>query len=706
MKKFISILTIVAVLFSLSVPMMAAEDSRGKQLEDAIIRAKTVFDIPEDAEFSNSLSDDKAGVATWYLYWWLNADSDAVGGDISVAIDNSGFISSYSKHMYSRSYSDYVRIPSVSPDRAKEIAAEFVERVAPLTNGQLKWAEANAERGDRYYMYADREVNGIPVRFNGVSVSLNGDTGEVESYYATWDNNIEFPDPSGVISVEAAQESFKNNTPLDLEYRVNERGEVRIQYNESREFSDYYINALTGEAERPEYMYARYTDGMGLSGAYAAESSKAMADEVQISPQEFKEIEQMENTISVAEAEQKLRTIKQLDFDDRYVLESSNLNQMKYRDLDKTTYMLTLYFSMVDGEGLTAEQINMKIAAGDSDGSAYAEFNALTGALTGFSRYIYSSRDSAVPTDRADYRLTADEFVKAVSGDKASKLKHMHFDSQAGNFYYARVEDGVYFDNDSLSVTLDPQTKKVTNFYMSWNELVDVPAVGEIIDSEAAHDILFDKVGLRLEYVKNNDVVVLAYKLNGEVPHSISAADGELLDYDGAPYKKTAKTVYNDIEGHFSEMAVRELQSVGVFLSGDSFEPDAIAKQSEYVTLLAKTGRYYFREGNTDEVYRYLVQDGVLAKEEVNPDSPVTREDAVKYLIRHLGHKKFAEIPGIFICDFEDAEDIAPELMGYAAIAKGLGIINGSDGKFMPKYALTKGEMAVVIYNCLRSEIR
>ena len=58
----------------------------------------------------------------------------------------------------------------------------------------------------------------------------------------------------------------------------------------------------------------------------------------------------------------------------------------------------------------------------------------------------------------------------------------------------------------------------------------------------------------------------------------------------------------------------------------------------------------------------------------------------------------------VFLIVILDADEIAPELAGYAAIAKGLGIVKGSEGKFMPKEALTKAEAAVLIYNCLKAD--
>jgi len=100
-------------------------------------------------------------------------------------------------------------------------------------------------------------------------------------------------------------------------------------------------------------------------------------------------------------------------------------------------------------------------------------------------------------------------------------------------------------------------------------------------------------------------------------------------------------------------------------------------------------------------MYKQLIRRGIVKEGEKDPDAIITRENAVKFIIRVLNYEKVANIRGIFIVPFEDAEDIAPELEGYVAIAAGLKIVSGSGGKFNPKKELTRAEAAVMIYNCL-----
>ena len=66
-----------------------------------------------------------------------------------------------------------------------------------------------------------------------------------------------------------------------------------------------------------------------------------------------------------------------------------------------------------------------------------------------------------------------------------------------------------------------------------------------------------------------------------------------------------------------------------------------------------------------------------------------------------MGITEVAEIKGIYICDFADSSDISPDKIGYCAIAKGFGLVNGSDGRLYPKNNITNAEALAMVYNYL-----
>ena len=99
-----------------------------------------------------------------------------------------------------------------------------------------------------------------------------------------------------------------------------------------------------------------------------------------------------------------------------------------------------------------------------------------------------------------------------------------------------------------------------------------------------------------------------------------------------------------------------------------------------------------------------LINEGILKQEEKSMEAKVTREEAVKYIIRAFGQEPLDNIRDVYKLEYDDADKISPNLKGHVAIAEGLGLISG-DGNFRPTDNLTREEAAVIIYNILNRDI-
>lgn len=99
-------------------------------------------------------------------------------------------------------------------------------------------------------------------------------------------------------------------------------------------------------------------------------------------------------------------------------------------------------------------------------------------------------------------------------------------------------------------------------------------------------------------------------------------------------------------------------------------------------------------------LYERFINQGILKEEEKNMEAKITREEAIKYVIRAFGQEPLEDIGDIYKIDYEDADEISVNLKGHIAIAKGLGFISGK-GNFRPKDNLTREEAAIIIYNIL-----
>ncbi|MPM20662.1 hypothetical protein SDC9_67098 [bioreactor metagenome] len=78
-------------------------------------------------------------------------------------------------------------------------------------------------------------------------------------------------------------------------------------------------------------------------------------------------------------------------------------------------------------------------------------------------------------------------------------------------------------------------------------------------------------------------------------------------------------------------------------------------------------------------------------------DSTVTRGDLIRCLLRAAGFQKSAELVGIWNPGFSD--EIPQAYVGYAAIARGLGLVKGgADGKFAAGRTALRAEAGLILY--------
>ena len=87
-----------------------------------------------------------------------------------------------------------------------------------------------------------------------------------------------------------------------------------------------------------------------------------------------------------------------------------------------------------------------------------------------------------------------------------------------------------------------------------------------------------------------------------------------------------------------------------------------------------------------------------LERGERDEDRAITRGELVTCLLDCAGYRAVARLEGIYTCTYRDAVSIPADELGYAALAQGLGMIQGSyDGARVA----TRGELAVMLCRLL-----
>jgi len=723
MRGKIALLLSFVLIFTLALPIQgfAAEMSEG--LENAIKIARSKFSIPDDYKFSSSIST--SGSKKVYYLNYTSKDT-ANPTYINVAVDENGMILNYNKYT-PYDYIQTKKLPRLSRQDAKTKAEEHINKIAPGLTKELQYQEAAQEStlNSSYFFNYYRVVNGIPFYNDSVYVTVNRDTGELQDYSRNWTDKAGFPSASGYISLKEAQEAYAKNLGLRLVYRSSMKDEVMTvfpAYVPVYSNSGYAVDALTGERVRLSGNY--YYGGAGdISLTFNQEkaSIQMAAGGIRLNPEEQEAVQNAAKLISQEEAEKVARAAKFLGITDGHKLQSYYLGS---NWSDKNEYTWSLYFNKpADENNYYEDYISVSI-------------NAKNSVITSFYRGAPNNEGARPKNDKVKAKSEIDAFLKE---HYAQYLKELEYDELATgenviyttdklpnnyNFTFTRIANGVPFPDNGVYINYDNLSGTITSFNLNWYT-TEFPAVDKVIGLEAAYKSLFERVGLALEYRLQypegseriydpasieNASILLTYALNQNKPLYIDANSGLLQNYDGTEYKEPEKVEYTDIKGHFAEKQIMVLADNGIYLKGKEFKPNAAITQLEFMALLSKTLNYYGPVISTssigkeaDDLYVFLRREGIVKEDEWKPTQYVTREEAVKYIIRALKYDKVADISGIFNIKFADKAAISADLTGYVAIAAGLGIVNGDGVRFNPKKNVTRGESAVMIYNYLQS---
>lgn len=761
MKKIITIVLSLIMIISLAVPTFAEPQAveateinliskKENGLEEAIKAVKRKIDIPEETLFENYSVYNQNGENIWYLHWRDN-ESDI---SLSVNITDKGKITSYNYYK-PYNYSE-MSFPQVTEEQALEKAKDFIRLVAPegaLSKVQKQDNIQNPLTNYFYYFNFYRSIEGVPYYNNNINISVNSKTGEIYNYNNNMEDDLVFPDSKQVISLNAGEKAYANELGLKLIYQYNydyKNKKLIIYPTYSPKFNNntYAIHAMTGAKIRTSYPYTgRYDSEYSMDNMKEeAQMAAGGAREPELTKEEIDAAKEQSILLSEKDAEKIARDLTEMSLDQDFTLRNWNLNK-NWPIQDE--YIYNLNFIKEIKESVKTEEA---VTSFPETLRARITINAKTGEVLSFNtNYPYNDEDPIFDEDSS--KTAVEEFLVGFIGDRFEQVEYQ--DPKDSEFYYqeddqkepqkyftfsyTRKVNDTLFPGNTINVGFDAVNGKVTNFNMTWFN-VDFPGIENIISMEDANRALFEKAGLELQYKKINkndeiipipmpmpkvDVVkdiieenpkadestlILVYVLKAGKSYTLDANTGDLLDYNGKPIKDEVIPEYTDLSGHFSEKQVMQLAKYGIInFKGPEFKPRDEITQKDFMMILSKiVNRHYIpflnqdsTQEDIDEMYKLLIREGILKDGEKAPLATVLREDAVKFIIRVLKYDKIADIEGIFNVSFKDKDEISPGLEGYIAIASGLNIISGANGNFNPQKTLTRGEAAVMIYNCL-----
>ena len=129
MKRSLSLILTLLMLFTFVIPISALE-GYDKELESAIKKAKTIFNITDNYDNFEYYINSYSSTLEYYLRWY---DSTEKAGGLEVTIDSDGMIKGYYKYNYN-AQRDENALPKVSKEEGleKNILNQEIEEDVPF----------------------------------------------------------------------------------------------------------------------------------------------------------------------------------------------------------------------------------------------------------------------------------------------------------------------------------------------------------------------------------------------------------------------------------------------------------------------------------------------------------------------------------------------------------------------------------------------
>lgn len=551
MKKFISVLLVAVMLFSLSVNVMAQAYSTGitksvektdadtdrineqNRLQYILTKVKTLIDIPQEySEFNYS-------IRTRYdrEYWSLQWNNETYDKCISIMADQNGRITSY--------YHDIVpnvqKAPVITKQKALDIANSFIKKLYPEIMDKLVPEDNSAissYNSNSYRFGFVRNENGINFASNNVQITVDYVDGRIKSFNINWDPQLQFDSPDDIVSEDFATDKWKSDSAMELTYRIftdYDNGNyintvAKLIYTNVN--SQRNILAKDGEYLEENYGWAagdKIFGTMNDSASSEGESMKDVNSSISFTENELKRIQELDNYITVQRADEIVRSFDQLAIDDSFTLSSYS-----------TQYFYMPYTNTQDRPVVWNLTYSGKVTQGDFNPlTAYASVDASTGELLSFTsnrNYQYGYHDNngdgifdqfVVPELKIEQKQAqelAHEFLQTAQPDKYNNLKLkssnksgiVHYDSavmgkqdtdQSEQYYtsvsmsFSRMHNDIPVSENNAHVNVDCVEGKITRYSINWTDNLTFDCQQPSIDEKTAIDTYFENSEKILEYI-------------------------------------------------------------------------------------------------------------------------------------------------------------------------------------------------------------
>lgn len=717
-RRLLSLLMALSLSVGLALPGAAA--GVDEQLAEVTLEVKETLGLDTEAyeRFYGDLQENLLA-PTWFLEW------SGENGSMSVNATGEGKILSYYRwdNEPSNGQSSFgPTFPAGDRETARAAAVAFLDRV--LTEGESITLE---DRGrDSLYMSSynfqgEILLNGLKAGLS-FRISVDCESNEVTNFSRDDLNGRvmgEIPSPTAAVTPEQAKPLLGSPMAMRLEYVLAGGEEKKAVLRYLPEGMDtYYVDARTGELVNLTQLASETERGGGSFGVMngaAADKESAAAPAPELSEAEQAGVDKLEGVLDREELDRAARGVTALGLEN-YTLSALDYAVSREEESDEVT--ATLRYSRQVEDRFWRRTVTL---------------DARTGELI----RVYSSGSLGETrmerkVDHAEARKAAMDFLLEHCPEQAARTDlYRSYDAMEGetalfhSFTFAQKENGYFYPGNTLEVGVDTTDGSISTYRKSFDDEITFAHPAGICTMEEALAAWLDTYTVELGYVwvpvalddSRPDYaplleagvgylyrLTLGYTLEREdYPLGVDAHTGKAV-YPEELGEETGLT-YDDLEGHWARPMIERLAGYGVGFEGGAFGPDRALTQLDLLYLVLVAQGYGFdlgREEDVDRLYDTAVRLGLLTREERDEEAVLTRIETVRILLDGMGFAHVARLEGIFRTDFTDDGKIAPGDYGYAALARGLGLVTGTEtGAFGGEETATRAQAAVMLHNLM-----
>ena len=734
MKKLLSLILALTMGLGLTLPAHAAEepvsDAAAASTDELTAAEETadealarVTGLVKDALGLNTEGYDdfwgdryENGLAdVWSLNW---SGSD---GDLSVEALDDGTVISYRLGQTYSAYSAFPTFPGGDADAAAQAARDFLDKVLGAGETVELGEPRNAAslNSDSVRFSGSILLNGLPSPLT-YSITVRGEDNQVirfsrDAAAGAFLGDVPGAEPS--VDRETAAADLAATLALRLEYVLEEDGTSAVLRYVPEDTDLYYIDAVTGEALNMTELEALLGGMGGAAGDdTAAATEESAADSGNgLTEAEQAGIAQLEGVLSSAALGEALRSEAAYGLDG-YALSSASYTLVEAREEGEEDQVLCALYYVASGEDYRSRTFTV---------------DARTGAIQSIwssAPWLEEGESPALTREQAQAR--AEDYLSRLCGGRWDTLALAEEESLEESrrpyytFTYVRQSDGIPFPENYYAVAIDAMDGSVYRLDYVYGEDVTFASPEGIVDEAAAlaawagtyeTTLAYRLVPRALDGGDETEARLmelgagywyglrLTYGLEREDDcQGIDAATGEPVwqeAYDSA-------ITYTDLEGTWAQADAEKLAAYGVGYDGGLFQHRKSLTQWDLVALMASLEGYRIDPENADQwerdsAYSTAYSMGLLARGERDDDAAVTRGELVRRLLDCAGYRAVARLEGIFACTLSDADTIPASDLGYAALAQGLGMIQGAYGA---DQTATRGQLAAMLCRLLERE--